>query len=121
VSSVADDFSQNLKAQRERRGLTQASLGRRADMSAAMISHFETGQRSPSLESLVKLADALDSSVDMLLGRQGRGASVKLDPIFSRASRAPSNTLDMLKRVTEALLADVTDEDESGSEASNSA
>jgi transcriptional regulator with XRE-family HTH domain len=96
------DLGQNLKQLRERRGLTQAELGTRASMSAASVSHFETGQRQPSLESLVKLADALEVSVDTLLGRTPMEGRV--DPIFLRASRADAQTLTTLKRLTAALL-----------------
>jgi transcriptional regulator with XRE-family HTH domain len=96
------EIHQNLKQLRERRGLTQAELGTRASMSAASVSHFETGQRQPSLESLVKLADALEVSVDTLLGRTPMEGRV--DPIFLRASRADAQTLTTLKRLTAALL-----------------
>ena len=75
-------------------------------MPAAAISHFETGQRVPSLASLVKLADALDTSVDALLGR----APLEVDPIFVRASRASARTLAIIRRVTSALLADLEPE-----------
>lgn len=94
----------NLKALRELRNLTQAELGDRAQMGAASVSHFETGQRTPSLESLVRLADALDVSVDTLLGRASVEAGAKLDPIFLRASRASAQTLETVRRVTAALL-----------------
>jgi transcriptional regulator with XRE-family HTH domain len=91
---------------RELRGLTQGGLGARAGIAAASISHFETGQRLPSVESLVKLADALEVSVDVLLGRATLEAAPPVDPIFLRASKASAETLDTLRRVTAALLAD---------------
>jgi transcriptional regulator with XRE-family HTH domain len=94
----------NLKSLRELRGLTQAELGDRAGMGGASISHFETGQRMPSLESLVRLADALDVSLDTLLGRAPIEAGAKLDPIFLRASRSSAQTLETVRRVTAALL-----------------
>ena len=87
------------------RKLTQAELGSRAGIGAASISHFETGQRSPSLESLVKLADALEVSTDVLLGRAGTHDTTHVDPIFVRASNASAETLDVVRRVTAALLA----------------
>jgi transcriptional regulator with XRE-family HTH domain len=87
------------------RGLTQAELGARARLAAAAVSHFETGQRGPSLESLLRLADALDVSVDVLLGRVDAGAEARVDPIFLRASRASADTLDTLRKITVALLA----------------
>ena len=51
------------------RKLTQAGLASAAGLPAASISHFESGVRFPSGKSLRKLADALNVSVDFLLGR----------------------------------------------------
>jgi transcriptional regulator with XRE-family HTH domain len=84
--------------------LTQNELGERAGIAAASVSHFETGQRVPSIESLVRLADALEISTDAILGRTVPSASSHIDPIFLRASQASSQTLDTLKRITLALL-----------------
>ncbi len=95
----------NLRALRELRGLTQAELGARARIAAASVSHFETGQRTPSLESLVKLADALGVTVDTLLGRAPIESTAQVDPIFVQASSADAETLDAVRRVTAALLA----------------
>lgn len=103
-ASKPDEFRLQFRTIRERRGLTQVALGQRAGMAPASISHFETGQRVPSLESLVKLADALGVSVDELIGRAPADAISQVDPLFLRASRAPTDTLDAVKRVTAALL-----------------
>lgn len=94
----------NLVALREQRTLTQAQLGARAGIAAASVSHFETGQRQPSLDSLVKLADALDTSIDGLIGRAPLGVAAQVDPIFLRASQSSAETLDTLRRITAALL-----------------
>lgn len=101
------NFAANLQTLRELRKLTQAELGARAGIAAASISHFETGQRAPSLDSLVKLADALCISVDALLGRAPVETAANVDPIFLRASKASAQTLDTVRRVTAALLADM--------------
>jgi transcriptional regulator with XRE-family HTH domain len=94
-----------LRAFREMRGLTQSELGARAGMAAASVSHFETGQRIPSLDSLVRLADALEVSTDALLGRATAESASAVDPVFLRASRASAQALDTVRRVTEAVLA----------------
>jgi transcriptional regulator with XRE-family HTH domain len=106
-ASVSQSFSANLKALRELRKLTQSELGNRAGMGGASVSHFETSQRTPSLDSLVKLADALDVTLDTLLGRAPVEAGAQLDPIFLRASRADSQTLETVRRVTAALLGEI--------------
>ena len=102
---IHQSLRERLRAFREMRGLTQAELGAKAEMAAASVSHFETGQRVPSLDSLVKLADALAVSVDALLGRVPVEKGSHLDPVFLRASKASAQTLDTVRRVTEALLA----------------
>lgn len=100
---------QSLARFRELRGLSQAKLGKKAGFAAASISHFETGQRIPSLESIVKLADALEVSVDALIGRVPAETGTQVDPIFLRASRASAEKLDAVRRVTAALLGEDAD------------
>lgn len=104
-ADTGGEFKQNLRRIRELRGMTQAGMGERAGVAAASISHFETGQRSPSLETLVKLADALDVTVDTLLGRAPLQAAAHIDPVFVQASQADLPTLETVRRVTAAILA----------------
>ena len=110
TDSMETRLAANLRSLRELRRLTQAELGARAGIAAASISHFETGQRAPSLDSLVKLADALEVSVDGLLGRAAMDSTAQVDPVFLKASRADAQTLDAVRRVTAALLAGRTPE-----------
>jgi transcriptional regulator with XRE-family HTH domain len=64
-----DVFPERLRAGREKRGLSQEALAKRASLQASAISHFETSARKPSLDNLRRLADALDVTTDYLLGR----------------------------------------------------
>lgn len=57
-----------LKEARDARALTQEELGAIAKLKAAAISHFETGTRTPTLRNLLKLADALHTTPNKLLG-----------------------------------------------------
>ncbi len=65
----ADVFSKRLRTAREKRGLSQGELAKRAGLQASAISHFETGTRKPSFDNLRRLADALEVTTDFLLGR----------------------------------------------------
>lgn len=69
-------FPQRLQALRERRGLSQEELAKRAGLQATAISHFETGTRKPSFDNLRRLADALEATVDYLMGRTNDPAAV---------------------------------------------
>lgn len=59
----------NLRAARERAGLTQEALGHRADFHTTEVNRIERGRRNPGLLTIVKLAKALDIPAgDLLAG-----------------------------------------------------
>ena len=62
-------FSETMRHLRETLGWSQEKLAGKSGISAAAISHFETGKRLPSFENLIRLADAFDVSIDRLIGR----------------------------------------------------
>lgn len=66
---VAKGFARRLRLTRETRGLTQLQVAERTGLKPAAVSHFETGQRRPSLMNLRRLCDALRVSSDYLIGR----------------------------------------------------
>jgi len=53
-------FAELLRSHRERAGLSQEELADRAGLHRTFISQVERGLKSPSLNSLVSLAAALD-------------------------------------------------------------
>jgi transcriptional regulator with XRE-family HTH domain len=56
-----------VKEVRKQLHITQAQLAEMTDLSISYISHIETAQKKASLESLVRIADALGITVDELL------------------------------------------------------
>ena len=59
----------NLKILRQKKNITQIRLSIAAEVSQETISAYESGKALPSAETLMKLADFLDTSVDYLLDR----------------------------------------------------
>jgi transcriptional regulator with XRE-family HTH domain len=53
---------------REERGESQEAVARRADITTATYSRIENGHNEPSLETLRRIAGALDVSIDELVG-----------------------------------------------------
>lgn len=51
------------------KGIKQADLCRMTGLSTALISKYSTGQTSPTLDNAIKIADALDITLDELVGR----------------------------------------------------
>ena len=62
-------FSKRLQERRDALELSQEGLAKKAKLQATAISHFETGSRKPSFDNLRNLADALETTVDYLMGR----------------------------------------------------
>ena len=61
-------FGANLRKARRRKGVTQEELGFLAGLHRTEISLLERGGREPRLTTLVKLAGALETSLDELCG-----------------------------------------------------
>ena len=97
-------FGKQLQRYRERAGYSQESLAEQIECSTIFISYIERGEKSPSLDTLIKLANALNISVDILLGRELKNyTSEKLKYIESRLKKLPSleqqKVLDILDSV----------------------
>lgn len=58
---------------RKMKKLSQADLAERTGMSVSYISHIETAIKKASLESIVRIANALDVTVDQLLNGNQTG------------------------------------------------
>ena len=63
-------FGQKLKLLRVECGLSQRELGNKLVYCNQTVSFWETGQREPDLDALVKVASFFDVSVDFLLGKE---------------------------------------------------
>lgn len=57
-----------LKELRNQKGLTTSELANIIGCSNPTITHYERGEREPSLSTLIKLADYFQVSVDYLIG-----------------------------------------------------
>ena len=62
-----EDYGSRIRNLRKKRGLTQEQLAERLSLSPTHLSNIETGTTRVSLSSIVKIANALDVTVDDLL------------------------------------------------------
>ena len=69
-----------LQSLRKQKGLTQDELADAASLTRGQISKYETDKLVPDLTTIIKLADALDVSVDYLLGRSDVPMILKSGP-----------------------------------------
>ncbi|WP_171691072.1 helix-turn-helix domain-containing protein [Paenibacillus germinis] len=61
---------------REKRGLTQEELSTKIGISRAALSHYETNRREPDYETINKIANFFNVTVDYLLGRTDQPQTV---------------------------------------------
>jgi transcriptional regulator with XRE-family HTH domain len=59
-----------LKALRQARGLSQAQLAKLSGIPKGTLLQWEYGLRTPLLDAALKLADALEITLDELAGRE---------------------------------------------------
>lgn len=69
LMTLRNTFAIQLFRLRTRAGMSQGELGIAAGTCRTMINRYESGRSTPEIGNLVLLADALDVSVDVLLGR----------------------------------------------------
>ncbi|MFW5761713.1 MAG: helix-turn-helix domain-containing protein [Cyclobacteriaceae bacterium] len=61
-------FGQKMAFCRKERKFSQAELGKRSGINGDIIGKYERGEMKPSIETAKKLADALEISLDYLVG-----------------------------------------------------
>src|SRR5919204_1739753 len=66
--AVHEDVGQELRAQREEKGLSLRELARRLSISPSALSQIETGKSRPSVSTLYSIVSELGISLDELFG-----------------------------------------------------
>ena len=64
-------LKENLRMLRKERGWTQAELAKKLKIRQYNISDYEIGRIEPNINTLIKLANAFEVSLDYLVGRNG--------------------------------------------------
>lgn len=99
-------LGENIKRLRAEKGISQRELARRIDMSGQMISKIEKAETSPSIETLSKIANTLDVSINDLIGdaTEAIPAGIRLELTQKRIDSLQSTNINSLKNsVIESL------------------
>lgn len=65
---MGDNFNENLKYAREKKGLTQKEVAEGIGVAKSTYSLYESGNREPNVQTIKRIADLLNVSADDLLG-----------------------------------------------------
>ena len=63
-------FAQRLRSRRKEMRFTQLEMAEKLNVDRTTYCKYESGQVSPSFESLCRIADVLHCSLDWLFGRE---------------------------------------------------
>lgn len=71
------DFGQKIKAIMKQRGITQTWLAQKTGITEATLSRYVNGSRKPQADTAASIAEALDLSLDYLMGITCSPAPIK--------------------------------------------
>ena len=94
-----------LRPLRKSKGLTMKQLGKMVDVSESMIGLIETGKRNPSYETLLKLGEVFNCSVDDLINNKvpitdSVGQQKKYEEIVLNANERQRNLILRIMNLT---------------------
>lgn len=67
INTVA--MGARIRASRKERNLSSEAVAEKVNIAVETLWHYENGSKRPSLQTLCSIADALDVSLDYLVGR----------------------------------------------------
>ena len=103
-------FGQRLHALREQAGLSQQQLADRIGLTQRAYAYWERHPVALRPDQLLKVAEALNVSVEDLVGsngtrKRGSGPTGKMRQLFEAASRLPRNQQQKIAAIIEPFIA----------------
>ena len=91
---------------RKEKGLSQSALGKKIGTSGDVIGRYERGDIKPSIEVVLKIADALEVSLDFLVGNTSLELDKSLLARIEDLSKLPEEERKSLFKVIDAYIRD---------------
>jgi len=99
------DFVKRLITLRKEQGLTQQALANAIDLHVNQIKRYEAGTAQPTLETLVRLAKELHTTLDdLVFGEDQRGPNDELRLQFEALTRFDGEDKKVAKAVLDSLI-----------------
>ena len=98
------DTGERIRALRKDRGLNQDQLAELANLNRVTIAKYESGRVEPGAQALARIADALEVSTDVLLGRSDVVYPAKKFPVTVEAQIVSGGMDKLPKEQREQIL-----------------
>jgi transcriptional regulator with XRE-family HTH domain len=92
------NYGERISELREQHGWTQEELATSVGITRAALSHYEKNRRKPDFETLTRLADLFDVSIDYLIGRTTQEKTVLDAEVRSFVDGLELSDEDLLER-----------------------
>ena len=91
---------EKIKELRQKYGLSQRDVANRLGISPSIISGYETGERTPSVENIIALSSLYRCSTDYLLGRDNDMtiSPINIDGLSHRQVQLLSELIDYIRK-----------------------
>ncbi len=91
---------------RKKHNLSQSALGKKVDTSGDIIGRYERDIMMPSIEVIMKIADALNVSIDFLVGKTTLELDSNVLKRVEEVSKLNNEEKDKIFMVIDALIRD---------------
>lgn len=91
------EFGERLKHLRKEKGILQSQLAERLSVTRALISAYESGTKSPSIDMLIKLSRSFHVTTDYLLGIE-KGKTLNIDGLTEKQVNIIYNLISEFKK-----------------------
>ncbi len=104
-------IGKRIQTVRKQRGLTQEQLSQMVNLSTNYLSNIETGFKTPKLETLIQIMNALECDANALLADVvDVSTSNESGQVAKALSELPHNEQRRIMRVVETLIAEATNQ-----------
>ena len=99
-------LGQHIATLRKSKKLSQNELGKKADTSGDLIGRYERDEVKPSIEVIIRVADALEVSIDFLVGKTDFELDKDTLKRIKEVSSLPEEERKQIFMVVDALIRD---------------
>ena len=100
-----DSIGKYIREYRVAKGMTQEALAEYADISPSYVSMIERAEKTPALETLIEIANALEVSTDMLLCEMLKcELTIKRNVMLDNISELPKREQERIFSVVNTMI-----------------